>query len=523
MDRTHLRLPEVIAALSLATDLANDNPPETTLRICYVALATARSMGLRSTDLADLYYGALLRFIGCTAYAHEESNVLGDDLVARHVLAKTDVTRPSQMLRAVLRGKGKPKVSILWNFLIQSRSMFSNFTSANCEVACMLGAKIGMPEGVLRVLAQVHERWDGRGGPAKIRGDALSSAVRILHVANTVEIVRNAAGIDAACDVIRERTAGQFDPDVCRAFLKIGPDLLHGMETISVWDEVIRQAPRSESSPGSGRLRQIAEAFGSFVDLKSIYTAGRSKAVSHIVENAARRMGLKDVDDLIIASLLADIGMVSVPNNIIEKPGKLNTSEWERVRLHTYYTERILVRSPALATIASIASSHQERLDGSGYHRGSIGNAIPLGARLIAAADTYHALVQRRSYRSAYSPTEAAHILQRDVTAGRIDRTCADAVLDVVGNPNDSRKWQEDVGPASPRRINSPSSSALSPREVEVLRLLARGSSNKEIGLALDISHRTVQHHVEHIYNKITVSTRAAATLYAVENGILTD
>lgn len=507
--QTQLKLPEVIAALSLATDLANDNPPETTLRICYIALETAREMGLRPRELEDLYYGALLRFIGCTAYAHEETTAMGDDLAARHSLAMADVSRPSRLLGAALRGsKGKSKASILWHFLTQSGTMFSNFTAANCEVASMLGQKIGMPEGVLRVLKQVHERWDGKGGPSRIGGGALLSSVRILHVANTAEIIRQAAGVDAAIAVIKDRGGEQFDPNVCKGFLRIGSELLHSLQTISVWDEVIRKAPGNESSPGPGRLRKIAEAFGSFVDLKSIYTAGRSLRISNTIEKAAEKMGLKDAEDLVIASLLADIGMVSVPNNILEKKGKLNTSEWERIRLHTYYTERILTRSPVLARIALIAGAHHERLDGSGYHRGNSGPSIPQGGKLLAATDLYHALLERRPHRPPLPPDAAAKILREEVSAGRIDRTCADAVLAVTNHDSTSSSANE-------------SHSILSPRESEVLNLLARGFSNKEIGATLNISHRTVQHHVEHIYGKISVSTRAAATLYAVQNGIL--
>ncbi|MBL8020090.1 MAG: HD domain-containing protein [Leptospirales bacterium] len=509
-----------MAALSLATDLANDNPPETTLRICYIALETAGEVGLPSRDIADLYYGALLRFIGCTAYAHEESLVLGDDLAARHSLAGVDVTRPSELLGAAIKGsKGKSKAAVLWNFLTQSGSMFARFTSANCEVACMLGARIGMPDGVLRVLSEVHERWDGRGGPNRLKGDSLSSAGRILHVANAAEIIRQAAGVDAACEVIKERSGGQFDPVVSQAFLRIAPDLLRNLESISVWDEVIKRSPRNESSPGQARLREIAEAFGAFVDLKSIYTGGKSLAVSKLVSRAASLMGLNDVEDIVIASLLADVGMVSVPTNILEKTSKLNVTEWERIRLHTYYTERILSRSPILSNVARIAPWHQERLDGSGYHRGASAGSIPMGARLIAAADVYQSLIARRAYRNAFSPDEAVAILAKEVSSGRLDRVSADAVLEAAG------KRQAEGGKSTERGMGegtgSPSS-LLSPREMEVLNLLARGHSNKEIGAELDISHRTVQHHVEHIYNKLAVSTRAAATLYAAQNGILT-
>ncbi|MER3486549.1 MAG: metal-dependent phosphohydrolase, partial [Chloroflexota bacterium] len=207
------------------------------------------------------------------------------------------------------------------------------------------------------------------------------------------------------------------------------------------------------------------------------------------------------------AALLHDLGRLGVPNGIWEKPGPLTAAEWERVRLHPYLTERILSRCTALAPLAILAGSHHERLDGSGYHRGIPASLLPPSARILAAADSYQAMTQARPYRPAYSAEAAAQQLQGEADAGKLDRQAVQAVLEVAGH------IVTPVRPVWP--------AGLSDREVEVLRLITTGLSNREVAHRLKISPKTVGHHVEHIYNKIGVSTRAGAALFALQHDLL--
>jgi DNA-binding CsgD family transcriptional regulator len=196
-----------------------------------------------------------------------------------------------------------------------------------------------------------------------------------------------------------------------------------------------------------------------------------------------------------------------VPNSIWDKAGRLTAAEGERVRLHPYYTERILTQSPVLRPLAHLAGSHHERRDGSGYHRGTTGGALSTGARILAAADAYQAMIEERPYRAALPPSEAARQVEADVGAGRLDPEAAHAVLTAAGHV---------------RRRTRPSWPAgLSDREVEVLRLVARGKTDKEIGRVLIIAEVTVHHHVRHVYDKIGVSTRAGAALFAMEHDLI--
>jgi HD-GYP domain-containing protein (c-di-GMP phosphodiesterase class II) len=205
------------------------------------------------------------------------------------------------------------------------------------------------------------------------------------------------------------------------------------------------------------------------------------------------------------AGLLHDLGRVGVSNAIWDKPGPLSEAERERVRLHPYFTERALARSARLAELGAIGAAHHERLDGSGYHRALPAAMLSLPARLLAAADVFQALIEPRPHRPAYAAEGAAEIVRGEAAAGRLDADAVDAVLTAAGRP--------------PARRERPA--GLSEREVEVLRLLARGLTNRQMAAQLGLSAKTVGRHVEHIYGKAGVSSRAAAALFAVENGLV--
>jgi HD-GYP domain-containing protein (c-di-GMP phosphodiesterase class II) len=164
--------------------------------------------------------------------------------------------------------------------------------------------------------------------------------------------------------------------------------------------------------------------------------------------------------------------------------------------------------SPALRPLGAIAVEHRERLDGSGYPRGLSGGAISRPARIMGAADAYQAMREPRPHRPERTPEDAAAELRAEVRAGRLDGEAADAVLAAVGH----RVRRRREGPAG-----------LTSREIEVLRLLARGLTNKEIAERLVITPKTAGNHIEHIYSKIDASSRATACLFAMQHGLIGD
>ncbi len=197
---------------------------------------------------------------------------------------------------------------------------------------------------------------------------------------------------------------------------------------------------------------------------------------------------------------------MSVPNSILDKPRGLNAAERERVRLHPYYTERVLARSAALAALAPLAGAHHERLDGSGYHRACRAPQLSSAARVLGAADAFHALTEERPQRPAFSAAQAAAMVREEAQRGRLDREAVECVIGVArGQP----------------RLEV--AATLTPREREILGQLARGSANKQIAAALEISEKTVGRHVEHVYEKLGVSTRTGAVMRALARGLLDD
>jgi HD-GYP domain-containing protein (c-di-GMP phosphodiesterase class II) len=174
--------------------------------------------------------------------------------------------------------------------------------------------------------------------------------------------------------------------------------------------------------------------------------------------------------------------------------------------MQPYFTHRMLNQSPALAPLATIVADFRERLDGSGYPRGIPGASISRPTRIVATADVYQAMREPRPHRPAHPPDEAARLLREEGRAGRLDHEMVEAVLSAAGHPTRQRR----EGPAG-----------LTGREIEVLRLLARGLSTKQIAEQLFVSPKTAGNHIEHIYSKINATNRVAASLFAVEHGLL--
>jgi HD-GYP domain-containing protein (c-di-GMP phosphodiesterase class II) len=299
-----------------------------------------------------------------------------------------------------------------------------------------------------------------------------------------------------------------FDPMLVDRFVAEAGDLLPDERADESWVAVIDAEPGLREPLAVGRLETTLEAIADFTDLKSPWTVGHARAVAALAEGAGERLGLPDEDlaTLRRAALLQDIGRMGVSNEILDKPGPLSDAELERMRLHPYLAERMLARPPALERIGVVAAQHHERLDGSGYPRGLSGASLGTVPRILGATDIYQALIEERPHRPAYSPDAAAAVLHTEVKAGRLDGDAVNAVLAAAGHRVRRRRaWPAD----------------LTPREVEVLGLLARGHTNREVARRLTISEKTVGNHVEHIYAKIGASSRVEATLFAMQHGIL--
>lgn len=507
-----LRLGDVLAALSVATDLGMGQPPEKAIRSCLVATGLARAMDLSEHEVHDVYFATLLRHLGCTATARDEAYWFGgDELVSRPASERTDFADARQLAAFMLgtgRGAGwcRPRYLVR---AVMAGNQAGPMLTAICESGAVLARRLGCSSGVRQALYQVMERWDGKGMPHGLSGDEIGTAARVSDVATQAVIFDLEAGSDAAREMVAQRAGGWFDPAVAEAFRRHGDGLLRQVAASDPWAAVLEAEPEPFRRIAPAVFDEVAAAFGDFIDLKCTYTLGHSAGVSELAEGAARSLGMGDADvvDLRRAALLHDLGRSAVSNGIWDDERPLGRAAREQIRLHAYHTERILACSPALAPLARIAGMHHERLDGSGYHHGALAPAIPTAARILAAADTYQAATQQRPHRAGRPADQAADLLVEEATAGRVDPECARAVIEAAGQ--------------TPRRVPAPWPAGLTDREVEVLRLVARGHSNKQIAADLVVSPRTAEHHVQNLYAKIGTSTRAAAALFAMEHGLL--
>jgi DNA-binding NarL/FixJ family response regulator len=185
-------------------------------------------------------------------------------------------------------------------------------------------------------------------------------------------------------------------------------------------------------------------------------------------------------------------------------------AEWERVRTHPYLTDRILSQCDGLAPIARLASSDHERIDGSGYHRSVDGTALDASAVLLQAADVVVALGEDRPHRPAWADDEVVRTAVAEAQARRLDAHAVDAVLASAGH-----------GEATVPGAGGVLPDGMTARELEVLQLIARGRTNKEVAAELHLSAKTVGRHIENLYTKLDVHSRAAAAVYAMENRLL--
>jgi HD-GYP domain-containing protein (c-di-GMP phosphodiesterase class II) len=498
----------LLGSLSLSTDAANGVRPETALRTAVIATELARAAALDAAAVRAVYWTALLRFVGCTSFAHETARLAaGDDLALLAALQGVDGASPRSVLTRSLeatRGKSPFARVAAVGRLVSDPSAGRALAEAHCAQAESLATLLEADDAVREALRDLYERWDGLGQPSRKRGDAISLAARVVHVAALAESHAARSGPEAACEVVRAMAGRALDPTLAARFARDGQAWLAGVAR-RAFERAIELEPAPRWTCEATRERAVLTAFARYADLKSPYTLGHSSGVATLTERVAAAMGLEGRASRLAthAALVHDLGRVAVSNGVWDAKGPLGYLEREQIRSHAHHTERILSAVQATRAACTIASQAHERLDESGYPHARAPRAIE--ARLLAACDVATALGEARPHRPAHDRRARESELRAEVQAGRLDATVVDAVLAVLS------------GAPAPKRLGE-----LSEREVEVLALLARGASNKDIAAELGISPKTVQHHVAHVYDKTGVRSRAAAALFAVERGLVT-
>jgi HD-GYP domain-containing protein (c-di-GMP phosphodiesterase class II) len=507
-----LRLAELLAAFSLATDLGLGQPMDHVLRSWLIARRLCERVGLGDEPAAALYYVLVLAWVGCVADTAEVSAWFGDDIAFRGDSYQVDLAG-LPMMGFVLShvGVGAPvlhRVRLAANLVLTGGRAVERGLMAHCLTTTSMAEQLGLPQEVREPLRQVFTRWDARGVPDGVGGEEIARPVRLFHLADTVEVYHRAGGVEAAVEVARARRGRHFDPDVVDLFCATAREVLADMDPTGECSALIEAEPALRRPLTERELDSALETLADFTDVRFPARAGHSRGVAQLAATAAALYGLADADAVTLrrAALLHDVGMHGVPASILNKPGPLTGTESERLRLYSYWTERALARPAALARIGAIASLASERMDGSGYHRGLSGAAIPVPGRILAAADVCHAMSEPRPHRPALSRKQALGELRAEVRSGRLDASAVDAVLAAAGQQRGKRR----AGPAG-----------LTPREIEVLTLIARSASTRQVARNLGITVKTAETHIERIYAKIGASNRSTATLFAMRHGLL--
>ena len=412
-----VRTAELISALCLATDLGMGFPLEHGLQTTLIAMRIVDRLGLDRQTAVETYYASLLSHAGCTSTAHVAADVFGGSLTTS--FNPLMYGSPRQVLTGLLRAlpdPGSPPVGRV----LQTARRFPRMAreerpalTAGCEVAGMLADRFGAPASVPGLLAHLTERWDGKGPLRRAKVEQIPLPMRIVHVAVDAAFQRLLGGSDHAARLVRERAGHAFDPEIAAVVADGSAQVLAVDDVASTSDAALAVEPGPPLVLEADTLDRAMAAAGSFADLVSPYLTGHSTGVAELAAAAVEHCGADAGDTTAVrrAGLVHDLGRVAVHPRIWQQTRPLTGTEWEEVRLHPYHTDRVLSRSSFLATLSPIAEAHHERLDGSGYYRRATAPELSFPARVLAAADAYHAMTEPRPHRPPLTAGRAAQIL----------------------------------------------------------------------------------------------------------------
>ncbi|HKE66573.1 MAG TPA: HD domain-containing phosphohydrolase [Micromonosporaceae bacterium] len=511
-DPNGVRIAELVGTLSYAADLGLGQPMEHCMRRTVIALRLADLAGADESERQATFYLGLLMNAYCHADAAEQAKWFGDEITLKGDVVQLLDMNTAQAIALLLRrvgshGSGMDRARRLAAFPISGVRQMMTFADTHTALGAQFATRIGLGESVATAIRQAYEQWDGRGQPDHLRGTEICLPARIVQIAGPVEVFSRRRDIDAACRVVKRHRGTEFDGALVDLVVDNAQTIMADLDQAADWDAVLDAEPQLSRSVADAELDEVLEAMADLVDVKSPYLSGHSRGVSNLAAAAARASGMSAADITAIrrAGLIHDLGRLGVSNAIWDRPAALSKSDVERVRLHPYLTDRMLVRVAALDRCREIASRHHERLDGSGYPRGLTASTLTPADRLLAAADVYHAMTEPRPHRPPLPTDRAVAELRAEARAGRLDGDAVAMVLTAAGQ-------------RAPARREWPG--GLTAREVEVLRLVARGHSTKQVAQRLSVTPKTAANHIEHIYTKLGISSRAAAALYASQHGL---
>ncbi len=424
-----IRFAEVISALSYALDITEGQPEGHSVRSCLIGMRIADAIGLDEERKSALFYGLILKDLGCSSNAAKVCSLFAaDDRSVKHGLKTTDWTKITESFRYVSAHAAPGASAIERAFKIASIGLAGpagakDLYQTRCDRGADIARILGLPDRTAEAIRTLDEHWDGNGQPAGLRRAQIPLEGRILCLAQTVEVYAAAYGVTTACVMARERSGKWFDPELV--------ELLRGFETdAAFWEGLWSERARKrleELEPGDhlliadlDRLQRIGLGFAKVVDAKSPWTYHHSEGVATIAVGIGAVMGFDQdtLRTLRLSALLHDVGKLGISNLILDKPAGLTDQERTEIRRHVEHTYHILRRVESFQEVAEIAGSHHERLDGKGYWRGLTAAQLPPVVRALSVADFCEALIADRPYRAGLPLERVLAIMGEQVGSG---------------------------------------------------------------------------------------------------------
>lgn len=513
-----IRRADFMMVLAYATDLATGQSRDFALRSCVLSMRLAEKMGLDLEERRKVYHQAILRYIGCNADTHLLASAFGDEIALRRDLAVADLGNQTDIGQVFVRAFSRFFADMAPDQLTQAiqaglaevMQVSVPILMGHCEVAQRIGERLGLDTEMRENLGQLYERWDGNGLPRHRKGTEVSLPVRLVSLAQDAISLVEARGFDAMIEAVRARTGGAYEPQMAAFFLADARSHLEGIDGAVSRETILALEPQPHAYLDATGCEEACIAIADMIDMRMPFTFGHSRAVAILADGAGKCMGLPDSDVRALrwAGYTHDVGELAVPVSTWMKATPLSVRETDSAHLHPYHGERALA---ALGTdgqpVAALVLRHHERLDGSGYHRYARAYDLSPAARILAAAEAFQTAREDRPHRKASSDQAAAAKLRALVRDGKLCADGVEAVLTAAGQAS--------------RRASSVRPSGLTPREIEVLGLIAAGHTAKEVAGLLEIAPKTADNHIQNLYSKIGVSSRAGAALYALERGML--
>lgn len=442
-------LGEILSALSFALDITEGARPGHSNRACLLGMRLGKQIGLSDQALADLYYALLLKDIGCSSNSARMAGAFtADDQVVKRNFKLIDnekLGRPNREALTFVWNNVAPNASP-WDRLRHIYRMVrspGNLTAEMIEERCERGAvildKLGMSIDTCAAVYSLDEHWNGKGLPDHLVARDIPVHGRICAVAQQLDLFCSEFGPARAMDVLVERSGSWYDPDLVRAAESIHragslwAQCLPGSDPESLQPAVLALDPGSSTTLAARDIDLICSGFADVIDAKSPFAYRHSVGTTETAVLICNAMGLPQdrVDLLRRAALLHDIGMLGVPNTILDKPGPLTSEEWAVTRQHPALSQQILSRVGIFSEIAVLAGQHHEKLDGSGYPHQHAGDQLSTEARILAVSDVFSALMESRPYRQDLSLAEIQQQLALEVPH-KLDPEAFDALLSVL-------------------------------------------------------------------------------------------